>query len=106
MAHRHDEGTLASIFTMSELRLAAVARRRSETLAVCFAAKEAMAKALGCGMAGIDWTEVDCCLNGQQLHVQLTGKAEKRARGLGTQQVLASWTSLGPDLVLAFVVLS
>jgi holo-[acyl-carrier protein] synthase len=85
---RHDldvGGTqfLERIFTKAELDYCA---GRVERLAVRFAAKEAVLKALGTGLRGIGWHEVEICseTNGQPL-VLLHGRAAIAAQSQGVR---------------------
>ncbi len=73
------------IFTVAERRYC---RDRKQKLAARFAAKEAIAKALGTGIRGINWKEmeIDTGSNGQP-HVLLHGRAQSLAKDLG----LLSW---------------
>jgi holo-[acyl-carrier protein] synthase len=77
---------LRRIYTQSEL---AHCDGREEKLAARFAAKEAVAKALGTGIRGIGWQEIEIVsgTNGEP-RVLLHGRARDRAAALG----LASWS--------------
>lgn len=88
---RHGDHFLDRVFTPAEV---AYARRRPGELAARFAAKEAVAKALGVGMRmiardGIGWREAEILGNhrGQPL-VRLHGRAAERAEELG----LTEWS--------------
>jgi holo-[acyl-carrier protein] synthase len=98
---RHPERFLARVFTDLEV---AFCRGRVHELAVRFAAKEAMMKALGTGVRGIAWREIEVLPNrrGKPL-VYLHGKAKKRADALGMGQPEVSLTH-SDTLALAFVV--
>lgn len=79
-------------------------RGRVERMAVRFAAKEAIAKALGTGIRGISWREMEIvsARNGQPA-VVLRGRALERARKLN----IAEWTvslSHGETLVIAIAI--
>lgn len=78
---RHPERLLARCFTPGELRHC---RGRVPELAVRFAAKEAVMKALGTGVRGIAWREIEVLPNrrGKPL-VVLHGNAARRAERLG-----------------------
>lgn len=94
------------LFTPDELVYAnSQPARRSEHLAVRFAAKEAVFKALGTGSTkGIAWTDIQVvraptgtpCLT-------LTGKAETCAKELGIEQWLISLTHV-KSLAMASVI--
>jgi len=88
---RHGDHFLDRVFTPAEV---AYSRRRPGELAARFAAKEAVAKALGVGMRmiardGIGWREAEILGNhrGQPL-VRLHGRAAERAEELG----LTEWS--------------
>jgi len=83
---RHGKHYLERVFTAAEIELCA---NRPESLAVRFAAKEAVAKALGCGIGDISWQDVEVLndeLKAPQLN--LRGAAEARAALLG----LTAWS--------------
>ena len=69
------------IYTEEELR---ICRNRTPALAVRFAAKEAVMKALGTGTKGVAWREIEVLSNsdGKPL-VCLHGRALKKAEELG-----------------------
>jgi holo-[acyl-carrier protein] synthase len=84
---RHGDRFLARIFTERE-RLQA--RGRVEDLAIRFAAKEAISKALGTGLSrGIRWQDLEVVsLPSGQPTVELHGRARERAEALG----LKTWS--------------
>ena len=85
------------ILTPQELLLWAEKAYSVNFVAKRFAAKEAISKALGTGMAqGIGF---------QQMNIELSGAALIRANALGGQQVLLSLSDEG-EMILAFAVLS
>jgi holo-[acyl-carrier protein] synthase len=98
---RHGKHYLERIYTPAELELCG---KRAESLAGRFAAKEAVAKALGCGIGEVDWKEIEILgdeQNAPVLHVN--GKAAQKSDELG----LTSWSvSISHDQsrVVAFVV--
>jgi holo-[acyl-carrier protein] synthase len=104
--HRFGEKFLARVYTLDEIRYS---RGRPAELAARFAAKEAVAKALGVGMrvlspVGIGWLDVET-LNeiGGKPYIVLHG----RARALAQAQELTEWAiSLSHDggIAIAFVV--
>lgn len=75
---RHGQRFLQRIYTPRELDDCG---GRIESLAARFAAKEAAAKALGCGIGEISWLEIEVRreANGQPT-LMLSGAAEARAR--------------------------
>jgi holo-[acyl-carrier protein] synthase len=78
---RHGERFLARIFTAQERTDCG---GRAESMAARWAAKEAAAKALGCGLGEVAWDEIEITRSengapGLVLH----GKAQARAQTLG-----------------------
>jgi holo-[acyl-carrier protein] synthase len=98
---RHPERFLSRVFTDLEI---AYCHGRVRELAVRFAAKEAMMKALGTGVRGIAWKEIELLPDrrGKPL-VYLHGKAAARAKLLGLGQPEVSMTH-SDTMALAFVV--
>jgi len=98
---RHGERFIARIFTKIEQRECA---GRSASLAARFAAKEATAKALGCGIGVVSWLEIE--VRGDENHaphLYLHGEGEKMAKKLG----LLNWSvslSHTETQAIAFVV--
>jgi holo-[acyl-carrier protein] synthase len=85
---RWGERFLRRIYTEEELRLS---RNRAPALAVRFAAKEAVMKALGTGRKGVGWREIEVVSNdsGKPL-VYLYGRAQKEAEELGLGELAIS----------------
>ena len=101
LVERHGERFIGRVFTPGEV---ADCGGRVESLAARWAAKEAVAKALGTGIGAISWQEIEV-LRGESgcPSVQLHG----RAATLATERRLARWAlSLAHDggMALAFVV--
>ena len=80
----HGERFLQRIFTERELEANA---QKVESLAGRFAAKEAVAKALGCGIGDVAWKEIEI-LRAKSGAPQLVlhGAAEKMAREKGLKE--------------------
>ncbi len=97
------ERFLGRVYTERE---AARYRGRINELAARFAAKEAVSKALGTGLNGIAWREVEVMpdARGKPL-VYLYGRARERAAILGLTQFAISLTH-ARELAIAFVVAS
>lgn len=98
---RHGERFLQRVFTAQEIERYA---QRSNSLAARWAGKEAVAKALGCGIGDIAWTDIEILSDddGAPL-LHLHGKAATLAAGLGLQ----GWSislSHSAELAIAFVV--
>lgn len=80
---RHGKHYLERIYTPAELEQCG---RRAESLAGRFAAKEAVAKALGSGIGDISWQEIEVLGDEQNAPiVTLHGTAGKRAKELGLE---------------------
>jgi len=87
---RHGKHYLERIYTPAELEQCG---RRAESLAGRFAAKEAVAKALGSGIGDVSWKEIEVLGDEQNAPVlTLHGSARQKAkeRGLETWSVSIS----------------
>jgi holo-[acyl-carrier protein] synthase len=85
---RFGERFVARVLTPAE---AVYVRRRPETLAGRWAAKEAVSKVLGLGVRGIGWRDIEIeRLPTGQPAVRLHGRAERRATQLGMGRVAVS----------------
>ena len=83
---RHGKHYLERVFTPAELEYCG---RRAESLAGRWAAKEAVAKALGTGIGDITWKEIEILGDEQNApKLTLTGMAESKAKELG----LTNWS--------------
>lgn len=98
---RWGERFLKRIYTPTEI---AYCRGRVPELAVRFGAKEAVSKALGTGIFGLSWTEIEVVtdLRGKPL-INLYGRASARAEALGLTEFAVS-LSHSDDNAVAFVV--
>src|SRR5688572_28156887 len=98
---RHPERFLTRVFTELEI---AYCRGRVRELAVRFAAKEATMKALGTGVRGVGWRDIEVLPDprGKPL-IYLHGRAAIRAKAIGLGQPEVSLTH-SDYLALAFVV--
>ncbi|PMB32042.1 ACP synthase [Fischerella thermalis CCMEE 5319] len=86
-----DRNTLNLLFTPSEIDICQSASNSYQYYAVCFATKEAVGKALGTGLADIDWNEIEANITHDKLTINLHGKASIEAKRKGVQEWLASW---------------
>lgn len=84
-AERHGERFLRRIYTSKELALVGDS---PPSLAARFAAKEAVAKALGCGIGDVAWVEIEV-LRGEnkQPELHLHGNAKR----IAAEQGLTRW---------------
>lgn len=103
LINRYDRETLNLLFTLDEIDRCQEAKNQYQRFAVCFATKEAVGKALGTGLAGIDWLEIEAIVANFQLSVKLYGKAKAQANKLGYTTLNASWSSCN-DYVLVQVI--
>lgn len=98
---RHGERFVARVFTEAEQRDCG---GRVSSLAARFAAKEAAAKALGCGIGIVSWLEIEIRSGENQApYLTLYGEGERLANQLG----LSNWAvslSHTEGQALAFVV--
>ena len=79
---------LNRIYTSQEVSFC---RGRIDRLASRFAAKEAVMKALGTGVRGVGWQEVEVVRQlGHAPSIQLHGRARNRARDIGITQLALS----------------
>jgi len=100
-ARRHGRRYLERIYTPAEL---AQAHELSEYLAGRFAAKEAVAKALGTGIGQVNWKDIEILGDEQDAPVlNLVGAAKVRAESLGLSHWSVSITH-GMGQALAFAV--
>jgi holo-[acyl-carrier protein] synthase len=98
---RWGERFLDRIYTPAEV---AYCRGRVPELAARFAAKEAISKALGTGIYGLSWTEMEVLADRRgKPEVKLYGNARERAQALGLEEWAISLTHSRSDAV-AFVV--
>jgi holo-[acyl-carrier protein] synthase len=99
---RHGRHYLERIYTPAELEQCG---RRAESLAGRFAAKEAVAKALGCGIGDVTWKEIEILGDEQNAPtLVLHGAAEQKTKDLG----LTNWSvsiSHSQSHAVAFAVL-
>ena len=89
-AERHGDRFLHRVFTRKELSLFGSSM---PSLAARFAAKEAVAKALGCGIGDVLWVEIEVLRgdNGQpELHLHGNAKAMAGEAGLHTWSISLS----------------
>ncbi len=98
---RWGERFLHRVYTEPELRLC---RKKPSRLAARFAGKEAVMKALGTGVRGISWREIEILAepSGKPL-VHLYGKAQNYAEGLGLDKLAISLSD-SKEYAIAFVV--
>ena len=83
---RHGDRFFNRFFTLQEL---IEAEGRTPALAARFAAKEAAAKALGCGIGDVGWKDIEIVRDARRgPQLRLHGAAQERAAALG----LTEWS--------------
>ena len=101
VATRYAQRFLNRIYTAREI---AYCRGRSPQLASRFAAKEAVMKALGTGIRGVRWRDIEVVREwGQAPTIQLHGTALGQAQRMGIEHLAVS-LSHSHDYAVAFVV--
>ena len=95
------------LFTSAEQAYAAARKTLSlQTYAKRFAAKEAVAKALGTGIGTVSWTQIEVVNNEQGAPaVQLSGQAAELLASKGNHPKIHLSLSDDGDYALAFVVI-
>ena len=98
---RHGLHYLERVYTPDELSLCG---KREESLAGRFAAKEAIAKALGCGIGEVAWKEIEILEDERKSPtIRLHGEAARKAGELGLRTWSLSITH-GQTQAIAFVI--
>lgn len=91
---RHEEAFERKIFTSSEIEYCRRQKRPATHFAARFAAKEAIAKALGTGIGEqAAWTDLEIQRRESgEPHVVLSGAAKRKASELGVREIKISLT--------------
>lgn len=85
------------IFSTAELALLLPRRPLFPVMAARFAAKEAVLKAIGCGLGPAAWREIEIiALQGKQPRVRLSGNAARLAAARGITAIALSLTHEPP----------
>lgn len=96
-------GFVARVFTEAETAYCRKRQDPAERFAARFAAKEAVLKALGTGLGGADFTDIEVVrLDSGQPILNVTGRAAERAAELGIARWLVTLTH-SQHLAQAFV---
>ena len=99
---RYGQRFLDRVFTPDEI---AYCRGRPPNLAARFAAKEATMKALGTGIRGVGWKDIEVIHHQSGAPaIRLHGRGEDRAQALGVEEISVS-LSHSRDYAVAFVVI-
>ena len=98
---RYGQRFLDRVYTAGEI---AYCRGRAPNLAARFAAKEATMKALGTGVRGVGWKDIEVVRHESGApSVLLQGRAKRRAQRLGVRDISLS-ISHSREYAVAFVV--
>lgn len=98
---RH-ENFATRLFSPRERERCRDCARPARRFAACFAAKEAASKALGTGIRGISWQELELLADNMGRPVlHLSGKARELASRMGVKEILVSISHTG-ETALAF----
>jgi holo-[acyl-carrier protein] synthase len=101
VAERYGARFLERIYTAGEI---AYCRGRAPNLAARFAAKEATMKALGTGVRGVGWKDIEVVRHSSGAPgILLHGRAKARAQRLGVVEIALS-LSHSQEYAVAFVV--
>jgi holo-[acyl-carrier protein] synthase len=92
LSDRYDRETLNLLFTAKEIDFCQSTSNPHLFYAICFAVKEAVGKALGTGLASVDWTEIEVNFAEGKLTINLHGKAKVRACQLEIETWLTNWS--------------
>jgi len=85
---RYGQRFLDRVYTPAEI---AYCRGRAPNLAARFAAKEATMKALGTGVRGVGWKDIEVVRHESGAPaIRLHGRAKRRAQRLGLQEIALS----------------
>ncbi len=97
---RH-EGFVSRVFSPRERERCESCKRPGRRYAACFAAKEAAAKALGTGIRGFSWPELEMLTaeNGVP-YMELSGHAREVASRRGVEAIMVSVSHSG-DMAVA-----
>ncbi|MEM7760891.1 MAG: 4'-phosphopantetheinyl transferase superfamily protein [Cyanobacteria bacterium P01_A01_bin.40] len=91
LIERYDCETLKLLFTSKEIDHCQSSNYPHRDFTVCFATKEAVAKALGTGISQIDWNEIEANLTQNRLTICLHGQAKIQAKRAMMQRWIATW---------------
>jgi holo-[acyl-carrier protein] synthase len=101
VVERYGQRFLERVYTLGEI---GYCQGRAPNLAARFAAKEATMKALGTGVRGVGWKDIEVVrLESGAPSVKLHGRAKVRAERLGVQEISLS-LSHSQEYAVAFVV--
>ena len=85
------DGDLSLVFSDREQSYCQSVSNSVVYYALCFGVKEAVGKALGTGLVGIDWHEIEADINKELVSVNLYGQAKLEAEKLSIQRWGVDW---------------
>ncbi|MEM8721259.1 MAG: 4'-phosphopantetheinyl transferase superfamily protein [Cyanobacteria bacterium P01_G01_bin.39] len=92
LVEEYDRQTLKLLFTAKEIERCQSSSYPHRNFTVCFATKEAVAKALGTGITeDINWHEIEANLTQDKLTVRLHGQAHIQAKRAMMYLWIATW---------------
>lgn len=91
LVDRYDRDTLSLLFTPFEIDQCQSVSQPDQHYTICFCAKEAVGKALGTGLADIEWNEIETTVTASDLSIRLSGSAQRLAIAQNIQTWLATW---------------
>ena len=102
---RYDSETLGLVFTPREIESCYRGVHPAQDFAICFAGKEAVSKALGTGVAGFGWNDIEIDLEGKErrLSVGLHGAARGIALACGISSWSVTSSRLGRQMLVCVV---
>ena len=90
------EGFVSRVFSQRERARCEDCARPGRRYAACFAAKEAAGKALGTGIKGFDWCELEMLVDDDGVpYMSLSGRAGEVAARRGVEEMLVSVSHSG-----------
>lgn len=100
----YENTALQLIFTKDELERCHHAEIPAQYLTICFSAKEAIGKALGTGLATINWIDIEADVQGDQVVLTLYRTALRRVVELRASWWQAKWSCWNDHIVVTVVV--
>lgn len=101
LVRAYDARSISILFTTRELEAARRAADPQEALAFSFAAKEAIGKALGTGLSGFGWNDIEAVRCAFALDVTLYGDARRIADSQGIRAFDTTCRRVGRQVLVA-----
>ena len=93
LIERYDLETLSLLFVSKEIERCQASSNPNRSFAICFAAKEAVGKALGTGLVDVGCHEIEATPLQDKVIVQLEEAASIQAKRLAIRSWLGHWCS-------------